>query len=87
MSLFDILEEKSKPKPLADKIRPGNFDKFVGQKAIIGEGSPIRKLLETNQPVSMILWGPPGCGKQHWQGLLLILLIANLKNYQQLRQV
>lgn len=73
MSLFDILEDKIKQKPLADRIRPGDFSKFVGQDKLVGKYSPLRKLIDSGQPFSMILWGTPGCGKT-----TLARIIANI---------
>lgn len=49
--------------PLADVIRPKNLAQFIGQKHLVGENKPIRLVVETNQPFSMLFWGPPGCGK------------------------
>ncbi len=49
--------------PLADRIRPESLDEFVGQKAILGEGSILRKAILEDKVSSMIFWGPPGCGK------------------------
>lgn len=54
----DILNQ-----PLAARMRPRNLDDFVGQKNLISEGGPIRKLIKKDEIVSMIFWGPPGCGK------------------------
>ncbi len=50
-------------KPLADRIRPKNLDEFVGQKHLVGPNKPIRLAVEQDKIFSMILWGPPGCGK------------------------
>ncbi len=49
--------------PLADRIRPKSLDEFVGQEHILGEGKPLRIMIETGEVQSMILWGPPGTGK------------------------
>ena len=49
--------------PLADKMRPKKLSGFVGQKHIIGKGKPLRKMLESGNVASIILWGPPGSGK------------------------
>lgn len=49
--------------PLADRIRPKTIDEFVGQEHILGEGKPLRMMIETGEVQSMILWGPPGVGK------------------------
>jgi len=49
--------------PLADRMRPKNLREFVGQEHLVGREKPIRKMLESGQITSMILWGPPGCGK------------------------
>lgn len=49
--------------PLADKMRPRNFDEFFGQEEIVGKGKLLRKLIDSDQIVSIIFWGPPGVGK------------------------
>ena len=46
--------------PLAERLRPKNFDDYVGQKHI--EAS-LKKLIARGRPVSIVFWGPPGCGK------------------------
>jgi putative ATPase len=50
-------------RPLADRLRPQTLDEFVGQRHLLQAGAPLRRALETGQPHSMILWGPPGTGK------------------------
>jgi len=54
------LKEKA---PLADKIRPQDFDGFFGQDELIGKGSPLRRAIQDDNLSSLILWGPPGSGK------------------------
>lgn len=49
--------------PLADVIRPNNLDDVIGQKHIIGEGRPLRKIIESKQIPNLIFYGPPGIGK------------------------
>lgn len=50
--------------PLAERMRPRNFDEFVGQADLIGEKSPLaRAVARGGAPPSLILWGPPGTGK------------------------
>lgn len=49
--------------PLATKLRPTSLETFVGQQHLVGEGKPLRQVLERNQLFSMIFWGPPGVGK------------------------
>lgn len=60
MSLFDNREQEA---PLASRLRPENFDEYVGQKHLIGKGMILRQLIEKDQISSMIFWGPPGVGK------------------------
>jgi putative ATPase len=50
-------------RPLADRMRPQGVDEFVGQRHLLQPGTPLRRALESGQPHSMILWGPPGTGK------------------------
>lgn len=49
--------------PLAERLRPRIFDDFIGQEDIVGKDRPLRKAIETDRLTSVILWGPPGCGK------------------------
>ncbi|MBP6981793.1 AAA family ATPase, partial [Candidatus Gracilibacteria bacterium] len=49
--------------PLASLLRPEKIDDLVGQDHLIGEGKPIRKFIEAGRLPSILLWGPPGCGK------------------------
>ncbi len=50
-------------KPLAEQLRPTTLDDFVGQKHIFTSGSPIKTMLDSGQPRSVVLQGPPGSGK------------------------
>ena len=56
-------ELKQKSAPLAARMRPQNFDEFIGQDHIIGKGRAFRQAIETDKLSSVILWGPPGSGK------------------------
>jgi putative ATPase len=52
------LFESAAPAPLAERMRPASLEDYVGQEEVVGA---LRRLLD--RPPSMILWGPPGCGK------------------------
>ncbi|WP_100444957.1 replication-associated recombination protein A [Glycomyces xiaoerkulensis] len=49
--------------PLAVRMRPRALDELVGQEHLLTPGSPLRQVVEGGQPMSVILWGPPGSGK------------------------
>lgn len=49
--------------PLADRVRPKSLTEFYGQEHLVGEGKPIRLMIENQTVTSFILWGPPGTGK------------------------
>ena len=49
-------------RPLADRLRPKKLEEVVGQEQVLGEDSPLGRMLKTGR-ISFILWGPPGCGK------------------------
>jgi len=49
--------------PLAVRMRPRTLDELVGQQHLLTPGSPLRRLVEGDQPMSLLLWGPPGTGK------------------------
>ena len=50
-------------RPLADRMRPRHFSGFVGQSHVLGEDGILGRLIAAKRLVSLILWGPPGCGK------------------------
>ena len=49
--------------PLAVRMRPRTLDELVGQGQLLAAGSPLRRLVEADQAMSLVLWGPPGTGK------------------------
>lgn len=50
-------------KPLAEKMRPSTMEEYFGQNKVLGEHTLLRALLQSQEVPSLILWGPPGCGK------------------------
>jgi len=69
-SLMEEVVAKSKEKvgrsgrvPLADTLRPKDFSTYIGQDEAVGLGTQIRSVLDSECLPSIILWGPPGCGK------------------------
>jgi putative ATPase len=57
------LFESAAPRPLADRLRPQLLSEIVGQDHLLGPDGPIGRMVASRQLSSMILWGPPGCGK------------------------
>jgi putative ATPase len=49
--------------PLADRLRPKNLDEFCGQEHLVGKNAVLRRVIESGNIPSFILWGPPGVGK------------------------
>ncbi len=49
--------------PLAERLRPNSLSDYIGQKHLVGEGAILRKMIESGNLSSFILWGPPGVGK------------------------
>ena len=49
--------------PLAERLRPHTLDEYIGQKHLVGQDAVLRKMIESGNISSFILWGPPGVGK------------------------
>jgi len=65
MDQFENMEQDplEASKPLAERMRPKSLGEFMGQTHVVGEGKLIRHAVKHDRIFSMILWGPPGCGK------------------------
>lgn len=65
MDIFDYHAQKAAQSsmPLAERMRPQHIAEFIGQQRVVSAGSLIRHAIEEDRIFSMILWGPPGCGK------------------------
>ncbi len=72
MDLFESQNDlnPSLNRPLADRMRPANLDDLVGQDHLTARGSLLREAIENDRVFSMILWGPPGCGKTTLAGII-----------------
>jgi len=57
------LFEASAPRPLADRLRPKTLDEVVGQDHLLRGTGPIARMAAARRLASIVLWGPPGCGK------------------------
>jgi putative ATPase len=66
-----LFAEPDELKPLAERMRPRSLDDIVGQQRLVGPDKALRRALEAGKIHSMVLWGPPGCGKT-----TLALLVA-----------
>ncbi len=62
--------------PLAERLRPRTLDEIIGQRHLLGKDGVLRRLLDRGYLPSMILWGPPGCGKTTLARLMATMLDA-----------
>src|SRR5258708_17667140 len=95
--LFSVSNEKTSrgsKVPLADRMRPRNFNEFVGQEHIVGKGRLLRRAVEADELTSIILWGPPGTVKTaivniiaHETKATFVILNAVLDGVKELREV
>lgn len=64
MDLFSYQEDREPGmRLLADRMRPRTLDQYIGQEHIVGQGRLLRRAIEADRVSSIILYGPPGCGK------------------------
>ncbi len=80
--------------PLAERMRPRSIEEFRGQEHILGQGKLLRRLIESDQVSSLILWGPPGSGKTTLARIIanatrshFIFFSAILSGVKDLRQI
>ena len=57
------LKENQQLKPLAEQLRPRDLDQVVGQKTLLKDQGLFKRITQGLSLPSLILWGPPGCGK------------------------
>ncbi|QDA55965.1 replication-associated recombination protein A [Thermomonas aquatica] len=81
-------------RPLAERMRPRTLEDMVGQRRLLAPGSALRRAVEGGHVHSMILWGPPGCGKTTLALLLaryadaeFVAISAVLSGLPQVREV
>ena len=81
-------------RPLAERMRPRTLDEMVGQQRLLAPGSALRRAIQAGRLHSMILWGPPGCGKTTLALLLaqhadaeFVAISAVLSGLPQVREV
>lgn len=72
-----LFSNTAKQHPLAFLLAPKTLDDYVGQEHLISPGKPIRNMIENDTLISMIFWGPPGCGKTSLSRLLSSLCSAD----------
>ena len=80
--------------PLAERLRPRHLDEVVGQEKLLAPGAALRALADAGRLPSLILWGPPGCGKTtlaqllaHASGAKLEMLSAVMAGVKEIRAV
>ena len=72
-----LFSNTAKNQPLAYLLAPKTLDDYVGQEHLVAPGKPIRNMIENDALISMIFWGPPGCGKTSLSRLLSSLCSAD----------
>jgi len=85
-TLFDAGERAAEQRvaPLAVRMRPRTLDEVVGQSHLLGQGAPLRRLVEGDAPLSVVLWGPPGTGKTT---LAMVIAQSTRRRFRELSAV
>ncbi len=88
-----LLPESTALQPLAERMRPQRLQQMVGQRRLLAPDAPLRMALEAGKVYSMVLWGPPGCGKTtlarlvaHYAEAEFVAISAVLSGVAEVRQ-
>lgn len=96
VSLFELAHSPDDDmyRPLADRMRPKKLDELVGQDHVVAEGSLLYQAIRLDRVFSIILWGPPGCGKTTLAGIIagetkshFVQISAVLSGVKEIRQI
>ena len=96
MDLFESLNtgDASEHRPLADRMRPEVLDDLKGQEHLTGPGTLLREAIDKDRVFSILLWGPPGCGKTTLANIIaqetqsnFVKISAVLSGVKEVRQV
>ena len=96
MDLFEFQAKKdtSSLRPLAERMRPKRMEEFMGQDHIAGPGTVLTEAIKRDRIFSMILWGPPGCGKTTLASIIaeetqasFVKISAVLSNVKEVRSI
>lgn len=94
MDLFKTNMEDSRFSPLADRMRPKRLEALLGQDHVAGENGVLTRAIKNDTVFSIILWGPPGCGKTTLAGIIaaethscFVQISAVLSSVKEIREI
>jgi putative ATPase len=77
----ELFPQDTPAAPLAERMRPKDISEFAGQRHLLGPASLLPRVMASGQPVSLILWGPPGSGKTTLARILARAAVAEFLSF------